>query len=75
MKKNPTTQDQFNVYERKGQLVLALNSEKRMAVRPRSGLASFGDVGLSMMCYKEEKESKTCLGERQLRGRIGKELY
>ncbi len=28
MTKNSKTQDQFSVYERKGQLVLALNSEK-----------------------------------------------
>lgn len=34
-----------------------------------------GFVGLSMMSYKEEKESKTCFGERQARGRIGKALY
>lgn len=31
-------------------------------------------VGLSMMCYTLGKENKTCLGERQLRGRIGKLL-
>ena len=33
------------------------------------------DVGLSMKCYRKGKEFKTCLGERQLRGRIGKLLY
>ncbi len=27
MKNNPTTQDQFSVFERRGQLVFALNSE------------------------------------------------
>ena len=32
-------------------------------------------VGLSMKCYRKGKEFKTCLGERQLRGRIGKLLY
>ena len=31
-------------------------------------------VGLSMMCYTLGKANKTCLGERQLRGRIGKLL-
>ena len=34
-----------------------------------------GNVGLSMKSYKKGKEDKTCLGERQLRGRIGKALY
>jgi len=29
-------------------------------------------VGLSMMCYTLGKEERTCLGERQLRGRMGK---
>ena len=33
-----------------------------------------GFVGLSMICYRLEKESKTCLGECQLRERIGKLL-
>lgn len=33
------------------------------------------DVGLSMMCYKKEKEFKTCFGERQDKGRMGKSLY
>ena len=33
------------------------------------------DVGLSMMCYREGKEERTSLGERQLRGRMGKSLY
>ena len=37
--------------------------------------SSGADVGLSMMSYKDEKESKTCFGERQARGRIGKALY
>ena len=32
-------------------------------------------VGLSMMCYREGKEERTSLGERQLRGRMGKSLY
>ena len=32
-------------------------------------------VGLSMMCYRLGKVNKTCLGECQLRGRIGKLLY
>lgn len=32
------------------------------------------NVGLSMMCYTLGKANKTCLGERQLRGRIGKLL-
>ena len=32
-------------------------------------------VGLSMMCYTLGKANKTCLGERQLSGLIGKELY
>lgn len=32
-------------------------------------------VGLSMMCYTKEKARRTCLGERQLRGLIGKLLY
>lgn len=32
-------------------------------------------VGFSMKCYKDGKESKACFGERQDRGRIGKELY
>ncbi len=31
-------------------------------------------VGLSMMCYTEGKERRTCLGECQFRGRIGKSL-
>ena len=30
------------------------------------------DVGLSMMCYTLEKAAKTCLGDCQLRGLIGK---
>ena len=33
------------------------------------------DVGSSMMCYTLGKANSTCLGERQLRGRIGKSLY
>lgn len=33
------------------------------------------DVGLSMNCYKEGKERKTCIGECQDMGRIGKLLY
>jgi len=32
-------------------------------------------VGLSMMCYRLGKARRTCFGERQLRGRIGKLLY
>ena len=32
-------------------------------------------VGLSMMCYTSGKEERTCLGERQSRGRMGKSLY
>ena len=32
-------------------------------------------VGLSMMCYRLGKVNKTCLGECQFRGRIGKLLY
>ena len=32
-------------------------------------------VGLSMMCYTEGKANKTCFGERQLSGLIGKLLY
>ena len=32
-------------------------------------------VGLSMMCYRFGKEKRTCFGERQLRGLIGKLLY
>jgi len=31
-------------------------------------------VGLSMMCYTFGNERSMCLGERQLRGRIGKLL-
>ena len=31
-------------------------------------------VGLSKMCYTLGKENKTCLGERQARGRMGKLL-
>lgn len=31
-------------------------------------------VGLSMISYTGEKRDKTCIGERQLRGRIGKWL-
>ena len=37
-------------------------------------LSFFVNVGLSMMCYTLGKANKTCLGERQLRGRIGKLL-
>jgi len=29
-------------------------------------------VGLSMMCYTEEKANSTCFGDFQLRGLIGK---
>ena len=29
-------------------------------------------VGLSMKCYRLGKEKRTCLGERQIKGRIGK---
>ena len=36
---------------------------------------SFCNVGSSMMCYTLGKANSTCLGERQLRGRIGKSLY
>lgn len=32
-------------------------------------------VGLSMMCYTGGKEKRTCFGERQLSGRMGKSLY
>ena len=32
-------------------------------------------VGLSMMCYTFGKVNRTCLGERQLSGRMGKSLY
>lgn len=32
------------------------------------------DVGLSMMCYRLREANKTCLGERQERGRMGKLL-
>lgn len=31
-------------------------------------------VGLSMMCYRLREANKTCLGERQERGRMGKLL-
>ena len=33
-----------------------------------------GSVGLSKMCYTLGKANKTCLGERQERGRMGKLL-
>ena len=33
------------------------------------------NVGFSMMSYTLGKANKTCFGERQLRGRIGKSLY
>ncbi len=36
---------------------------------------NFSGVGLSMKCYTSGKEKRTCLGERQMRGRIGKSLY
>ena len=32
-------------------------------------------VGLSMMCYTLWKANKTCFGERQAKGRMGKLLY
>ena len=32
-------------------------------------------VGLSMMCYTFGKEKRTCLGDFQLSGLIGKLLY
>lgn len=32
-------------------------------------------VGLSMMCYTLGKEKRTCLGDFQLSGLIGKLLY
>lgn len=32
-------------------------------------------VGLSMMCYRLGKEKRMSLGDRQLRGRMGKLLY
>ena len=32
-------------------------------------------VGLSMMCYTSGKEKRTCLGDFQLSGLIGKLLY
>ena len=32
-------------------------------------------VGLSMMCYTFGKAERTCKGERQARGLIGKLLY
>ncbi len=31
-------------------------------------------VGVTMMCYTAAKAVKVCLGERQLRGRMGKLL-
>ena len=31
-------------------------------------------VGLSKMCYRKGKEERTCLGERQFKGRMGKWL-
>ena len=34
-----------------------------------------GHVGLSMMCYTLGKEKRTCLGDFQLSGLIGKLLY
>ena len=34
-----------------------------------------GSVGLSMMCYTDKKPERTSLGDRQLRGRMGKSLY
>jgi len=33
---------------------------------------TFHPVGLSMMCYTEEKANSTCFGDFQLRGLIGK---
>ena len=38
------------------------------------GLTKLPDVGLSMMCYRLREANKTCLGERQERGRMGKLL-
>lgn len=35
----------------------------------------FVNVGLSMMCYRIGKEERTCLGDCQLSGRMGKSLY
>lgn len=44
-------------------------------LKGKSTLMIFDRVGLSMMCYRLGKVNKTCLGECQLRGRIGKLLY
>ena len=41
---------------------------------PHEGDKGMGGVGLSMMCYRLREANKTCLGERQERGRMGKLL-
>ena len=38
-------------------------------------LVGFMLVGLQMMCYTSGKEKRTCLGDFQLSGLIGKLLY
>ena len=40
-----------------------------------SASVSRNRVGLSMMCYTLGKAERTCRGERQARGLIGKLLY
>lgn len=47
-----------------------LESEERTEAEGSAGSL----VGLSMMCYRLREANKTCLGERQERGRMGKLL-
>ena len=53
-----------------GRLVLTVTLS-----RPNDTIRAVIAVGLSMMCYRSGKEERTCLGERQPSGRIGKLLY
>lgn len=43
-------------------------------LKGKSTLMIFDSVGLSMMCYTEGKEKRTCFGECQPNGRMGKLL-
>ena len=62
---------------------VALKSKKNKRYLPHEVTTKFipsscigkPDVGLSTMCYTLGKEKRTCLGDFQLRGLIGKLLY
>ena len=72
-----TGKTQKEVREKMQAAAVAVNSGTYVAPQKMTvgqWIDIWSTVGLSMMCYRLREANKTCLGERQERGRMGKLL-